>query len=535
MFTFAIISIAAGILFLAYGLLIARKICTKTRHKGWKVLSGLIACFIVGYSAVLVSLIIENSITPVLFGLSIILLSGSVFVLMVASFSLKTISQLHVLAEEEKYNALHDSLTSLPNRKHCIETIQMLIEQNVPFQLMHLDVVNFKQVNDGMGHFCGDHLLMMIGQRIRSHIEKGDFVARIGGDEFVVILPKKSPEQATQIAKGINIDLNKPFVIDGFELTSGAVMGVSTYPSHGQSAEQLINAADIAMYWAKSSELEIAIFSCEMNQDARRKLKISRQIDEALENNRFQLFYQPIISCKANTVEGYEALMRWVDPEGVPVDPVEFIPVAEQSNKITSITAWILNQIALDLATFQDAGIQCPIHVNLSAKDLMSRNIENLLTKLACKHSTFVRNVVLELTETAAINRLRDPENKLRSLKDLGFQIALDDFGTGYSSLSLLRDLPVDQIKIDRSFVYQLQKNQRNRSIVENSIALAHGLGYSVVAEGVENQTVYNILRDNQCDFVQGYFFSPALPIDRAIEWTHNHQPNILTSVAYNQ
>jgi len=473
--------------------------------------------------------------SPVLFGLSIILFSGSIFVLIVTKFSLQTIHQLHVMAEEEKHNALHDPLTNLPNRKHCIETINFLLDGDVSFQLMLLDIVNFKQVNDGMGHFCGDQLLIQIGNRVRANLDKGDFLARIGGDEFIAILPSRTPEQALEVADEINQMLKRPFSIDGFELTSSAIIGISAYPDHGNNADQIINAADVAMYWAKASDNEVARFSSHMSQDARKKLEISRQIDRALEEDGFQLFYQPIICAKRDVVCGYEALMRWLDEDGCPINPVDFIAIAEQSNKITSVTEWMLARVAQDITRLTDAGIFCPIHVNLSAKDLMSKNLESQLGQLAFVNKDFAKMVVLEITETTAINRLRSPATLLEKLKKLGFKISLDDFGTGFSSLSLLRDLPVDQIKIDQSFVYQLNKNERNRSIVVNSISLAHGLGYTVVAEGVEHQEVESTLKEHGCDYLQGFYYSPGLPLERVINWTLSRDSNIYPQVATSQ
>lgn len=520
MFILAVTLIIIGIIFLVSGLTQAKKICAQAQHTGWKWLSLLIACFILGYSLVLGSLIVDKTVDPILFGLSMILFSGSIFVFMVTKFSLSTIQQLHMLAQEEKHNALHDPLTALPNRKHCIETVNFLVEDNIPFQLMLLDVVNFKQVNDGMGHFCGDQLLIQIGHRSRAHLSKGDFIARIGGDEFVVVMPNQSLDHAFDIAHKINQSLKRPFSIDGFELTSSVIVGIGSYPKHGASVEQIINAADVAMYWAKTHGNEVAHFSSHMSQDARRKLQISRQIDQAIENNEFQLFYQPIICLKRDIVCSYEALMRWLDEDGKPITPSDFITIAEQSNKITSITEWMLDKVASDIEKLVKAGIHCPIHVNLSAKDLMSKNLENQLSRLAFLNKHFVKMVVLEITETTAINRLRSPATLLERLKQMGFRISLDDFGTGFSSLSLLRDLPVDQIKIDQSFVYQMQRNERNRSIVANSISLAHGLGYTVVSEGVEHEEVINILKEHGCDYVQGYFYSPALPLERAINWT---------------
>lgn len=521
MFLLAVLLIVLGVVFLSLGLKNAKKICDKTKRKGWQLLTGLIASFIAGYTLVLTSIWLDGSINTVLLVLSVILFAGSLFVFVVTKFSLATIDQLDALAKEEKYNSLHDSLTGLPNRKHCIETINVLIEHHVPFHLLLLDVVNFKQVNDGMGHFCGDQLLIQIGKRMENQLSHGDFLARIGGDEFVIILPNRKERASKDFARSINESLKQTFTINGFELTSGAKIGISHYPEQANDADQIINAADLAMYWGKASELDVAIFSAEMYQNSRKKLSISHQIDRALENNDIEVFYQPIISAKSDKTEGYEALIRFSDEDGQPINPTEIIAVAEQSHKITSITHWMLDKILQDIEVFIDRGLgYCTIHVNLSAKDLMSRNIENQLRRLASLSPNFVKMVCLEITETTAINRLRSPEKLLKRLKQMGFRVTLDDFGTGYSSLSLLRDLPVDQIKIDKSFAYQLDQNERNLSIVQNAISLAHGLGYTVVAEGIESSDVESLVKQSGCDFMQGYYYSAALPLDEVINWT---------------
>ncbi|AIW16462.1 bifunctional diguanylate cyclase/phosphodiesterase [Vibrio tubiashii] len=532
MFTLAISMVLIGLCLLLAGLKTATQICKQTKHSGWRWLYFLIVSFVVGYSFVLMSLLAEQTISPILLGLSAILFCGSIFVYTVVSYSFTTIVQLKTLVRQEKYNALHDSLTNLPNRKHCIETIELLIEHDKPFDLMLLDVVNFKQVNDGMGHFCGDQLLVQIGQRISSLLEKGDFIARIGGDEFIVITPLRPELDIKHAAKRINQELHLPFSVDGFELTTSASIGISQFPLHGTDAEQMINASDIAMYWAKKAGRPFAIYDDSMSQGARRKLEISRNIDKALEENEFQIYYQPILCSVHGIVSGYEALIRWITKDGTTISPIDFIPIAEHSNKITSITAWVLDQVTQDIKTFETQGIRYPIHVNLSAKDLMGSKLETKLLELIEKNNKITDCIVLEITESTAINRLRSPEKLLENIRKLGFKISLDDFGTGYSSLSLLRDLPVDQIKIDRSFLYKLEKNERNGSIVANAISLAHGLGYTVVAEGVEDEAVLDILKSQGCDYIQGFYYSPPLEIHSAINWTLLHNPPIISELA---
>ncbi|MGY3571732.1 putative bifunctional diguanylate cyclase/phosphodiesterase [Vibrio paucivorans] len=526
MATFSIAFIMIGIAFLVAAYIPARKICRASIQIGWKALLVLICGFIAGYTFVLISLLHSpQTSSPVLFGLSLILLSGSIFVYMVITFSLATILQLNSLAGEEKHNALHDSLTALPNRKHCIDVITSTCEVGGDFSVLMIDVVNFKQINDGMGHFCGDQMLVQIGQRINSLLEPTDFLARVGGDEFVLVHQTTNHQEIKKLCKQIDTVLRKPFSIDGFELTTSVVIGVCGSDSDATTSELFINHADLAMYYAKKSGRLSAFYNQDMSLGAKQKLEISRQIDTALEKCSFRMFYQPIMCGKNDIVEGYEALIRWVDDHGRLISPVDFIPIAEQSNKISSITAWILEQVAEDLVKFQVHDIECDIHINLSAKDLLGKSLFHHLETLVERNPQFAEHVVLEITETTAINRLRSPIEMLNDIKKLGFRISLDDFGTGYSSLSLLRDLPVDQIKIDRSFLFQLKSNHRNESIVANAISLAHGLGYTVVAEGVEDRDVLDLLKKYDCDYIQGYYYCSAKPLEEAISWTLNHNP----------
>ncbi|MEH0740676.1 EAL domain-containing protein [Vibrio cholerae] len=523
MSTIAISFIALGILLLAASLATAREICNNTRYIGWRLLTLLIFLFIAGYSAIFLILLNDSDVGHVMFALSSILFAGSVFVFMVTRFSLSSISRLKDLAEQEKYNSLHDSLTGLPNRKYCIDALDEYIVNGRTFQFLLLDIVNFKQVNDGMGHFCGDQLLIQIGHRLSALMGQDAMLARLGGDEFAVIAKLEHRTEGLKLAKKINKALSQPFLLEGFELTSSAAIGISRFPDHGLSAEALMKSADMAMYWAKNNGNLIAHYDERMYQGAKQKLQISRQIDAALETNEFQIFYQPIINSKKEAVCGYEALIRWIKDDGTVISPVDFIPIAEQSHKIVSITNWVLKRVTRDIAQFQQSGIHYPLHINLSAKDLMGQGLVNQLRELVDEHPEITDYIVLEITESTAINRLHSPEKLLSSIRALGFKISLDDFGTGYSSLSLLRDLPVDQIKIDRSFLYQLDTNDRNDSIVANAITLAHGLGYTVVAEGVEDQSVLRTLKGYGCDYIQGYYYSPAMALDQAIRWTHDH------------
>ncbi|MEZ8106910.1 putative bifunctional diguanylate cyclase/phosphodiesterase [Vibrio cortegadensis] len=523
---FSMLLVTIGIALLIWALTPAQQIKETTNQHGWNLLCNLIRAFIIGYSLFLYSLL-NQAPTLLITGLSLILFGGSIFVVMVIHFSSTTIKELDSLVERERFNAQHDSLTSLPNRQYCMETINRKIKVQTGFTTLLLDVVNFKQVNDAMGHACGDRLLIKIGQRISELLSDDDFMARIGGDEFVLVINKMSHNEILTLINLIDMNLRRPFSIDGFEIASSAVFGASQYPKDGETPDTLINHADIAMYHAKQAGKLLSNYTAEMSHGAKRKLQIASQLQLALDHDEFVLFYQPIISTETGLVASYEALIRWNQPNGEQINSSVFIHIAEQSNKITQITQWVLKQVELDIIKFQNQGLYYPVHVNLSGKDVLGNTITKLLTDLVQRTPTIAQYLVLEITESTAISKMANLELIISQIKELGFSISLDDFGTGYSSLSLLKDLPIDQIKIDRSFIQKIITNKRNQSIVVNTIALAHGLGYSVVAEGIEHPDTLHLLTAFKCDYIQGHYYSAALSIQDAINWSQQHNAEV--------
>ncbi|WP_423841148.1 bifunctional diguanylate cyclase/phosphodiesterase [Vibrio mytili] len=500
-----------------------KNICSKTQVAGWPWLLLLITSFIIAYSVFLYA-IQQKSITSHLdTGVAVLLFGGSVFVVLVVKWSNESIQELHSIAEREKQNAIHDSLTNLPNRKYCYELIAERIRSGDPFSVILFDVVNFKQINDAMGHFCGDQLLIQIGERLRKTLDGNDKLFRFGGDEFVILTSSACEQDGKTLIDKLDNAMSTRFHLDEFQVSSRVVFGISTYPKHAESNDLLIKHADIAMYHAKRNGNLFAFYNDNMNIGAKYQLEIANRIDSALEHDEFRLNYQPLIDARTNLVVGFEAVIRWHDKNGETISPNDFIPIAERSNQVTNITMWVLGQVEKDLTVFIQNGIRLPVHVNLSTKDLSSNLLLSRLEKLVETTPHFSNLLSLEITETMAINRVAELKPLITQIKNLGIKISLDDFGTGYSSLSLLRDLPVDQIKIDQSFLSTANRTEDSRSIVENTIALAHGLGYSVVAEGVQDMDTLRFLRHRGCDIIQGYLFCPALPISTVITWVNEH------------
>ncbi|ELE7130939.1 TPA: bifunctional diguanylate cyclase/phosphodiesterase [Vibrio harveyi] len=500
-----------------------RNICSKTDVPGWIVLLILITGFIFAYAAFLNEIIHKPAASLLETGVALLLLGGSIFIVLMIKWSNDSILELHEIAEREKHNAVHDSLTGLPNRKYCLESIDNRVQQGIPFSVILFDVVNFKQINDAMGHFCGDQLLIQIGQRLQEELAGEDRLFRVGGDEFVILTSCACDHTGTELIEKLDHAMAQRFHLDEFQVSSRVVFGLSTYPSDAESNDLLIKFADIAMYHAKHNGQLMAFYNEDMNVGAKYQLEISSRIQCALDKEEFQLYYQPLIDARSNLAVGFEAVIRWRDSNGKNISPNDFIPIAERSNQVHSITMWVLNQVEKDLHTMSEQGINLPVHVNLSAKDLSSNRLFSRLDKMLSDNPHFADMISLEITETMAIDRVRELNPLIHQIKGLGIKISLDDFGTGYSSLSLLRDLPVDQIKIDRSFLCTASKTEGTRSIVENTIALAHGLGYSVVAEGVQDMDTLHFLRSRGCDIIQGYLFCPALPLNEVISWVNTH------------
>ncbi|KDN27514.1 diguanylate cyclase [Vibrio fortis] len=517
---FAAALVSLGIIILGVGLVFAHKICHITEKRGWKLLSGLIVGFVIGYSLFLDALLVLDDIDSLVVGVSLILFFGSIFVVTVLRFGLASITELNQKAIEEHYNARHDLLTGLPNRSYCLQEMSSRIEQGKPFTVLMFDVVNFKQVNDALGHHCGDQLLFQLGQRICKLTKSDELLTRLGGDEFVVITNRNSQFELNQLVSYIELALKELFIVEQFEVSTSVVFGSSRYPSDAKDTTQLLNFADISMYQAKSQGLSLVSYKPAMIEGAKHNLSIASQIQHALDDGQFKLYYQPIVCPHSERVVEFEALIRWQTETGEFISPAQFIPIAEQSNKITDITLWVIKQVFEDLERFHAQNIAAPIHVNLSAKDIIGGKVFKLLAQASAANPNITRSIVIEITETAAIRDIPNSQSRLERIKQLGYRISLDDFGTGYSSLARLSELPIDQIKIDRSFIQDITDNAKSRTIVETSIDLAHGLKFDVVVEGVENRETLETLMTMKCDLIQGYLYSAPKPLPSIITWT---------------
>jgi len=421
--------------------------------------------------------------------------------------------------------AFSDPLTGLPNRALFNDRVDQIIaiseRQQTRFALFMMDLDRFKQVNDTLGHSIGDKLLQQVAQRLQGALRKSDTIARLndetlarlGGDEFAAVLPMVgSGDYAGLAAKRIMSEMLQPFVIESHYFNVGISIGIAIYPDNGADADTLMRRADVAMYQAKQNQRGIAFYDSEQDRHSVFQLKLEPELRAALESDALQLYFQPKIDMAGGKICGAEALLRWNHPEQGFIPPDAFIPIAEQTGLIEPLTRWVLNKALEQCSQWHDAGFPLSVAVNLSARSLHNTNIIDHVAQALVNWDVSPRYLYLELTESAI---MADPERAmelLTRLHNMGVVLSVDDFGTGYSSLAYLKKLPVDEIKIDKSFVMDMNRDSNDSVIVRSTIDLAHNMSLKVVAEGVEDMDILQQLTSLRCDIVQGYFLSRPLP-----------------------
>jgi diguanylate cyclase (GGDEF)-like protein len=425
--------------------------------------------------------------------------------------------------------AYWDTLTNLPNRAQFVRLLEESIEaakgqQQSVFVLM-MDLDRFKHVNDVMGHNFGDALLRKVAERLQSQVgeaHSGGHVARLGGDEFVVLLPSTTLERAYTVAGAILHALEQPLSLEDQTVDIGAGLGIAGYPLHAEDAESLLSMAEVAMYTAKQRNDGAVVYDSVIDKSSAKSLSLLTELRNAIERNEFRLHVQPKLCLKTGTVVGIESLVRWVHPERGNVFPDEFIPFAEQTGFIRVLTRWVLDQSAALCHELIENGIKIKCSVNLSTRDLMDQDLPNKFNELLQRHKLSPASFCLEITESAIMDDPVRAEQTLHRLHAMGVDLSIDDFGTGYSSLAYLKRLPVNELKIDKSFVLNMEKDVGDTKIVRSTIDLGHNMGLRVVAEGIETEGVWNLLAGMGCDQGQGYFMSRPIPGDQLINWIKN-------------
>jgi len=432
----------------------------------------------------------------------------------------RDVTERKIAEETINFQAYHDLLTKLPNRALLRDRLSLAISQakrdNEKLAVMFLDLDRFKNINDSLGHMIGDELLQQVSMRLKECIRAADTLARFGGDEFTLMLPKlhNGREDASKLAQKITNTLKQPFNVDGHELYVSASIGIALFPHDGLNIDTLIKHADVAMYHVKGQGKNgYQFYSNEMNVPYLEKLSLDTGIHRALDNNEFSLVYQPQVNLRTGEIVGVEALLRWEHPEHGSVSPSEFIPFAEESGLIIDIGYWVIKTSCAELSRWRTAGLpEIRMSINISARQLMEDNIVKNVIDIMKDYDVPGRCIELEITENAIMDDMDSAIRKLQELSSHGITVAIDDFGTGYSSLSYLHKLPIQTLKIDRTFLKESRINKGDNTIINTIVAMAKGLSLNVIAEGVESQAQLEYLREIDCSEAQGFLFGKPLP-----------------------
>jgi diguanylate cyclase (GGDEF)-like protein len=417
-----------------------------------------------------------------------------------------------------KHQATHDQLTGLPNRSLFLDRLTHAIRRaerrKETLAVVFVDLDKFKQINDTLGHAVGDELLRTVAGTLKKCVRDFDTVARLGGDEFVLLLDSPLGDTTPgMIAERIGARLAQPMQLAGQEHIITGSMGLSLYPNDGAQAEVLLRQADIAMYRAKESgRNRFQFFTQEMQHRLDARVTLEQGLMRALQRDEFVLHYQPQVDIRCGKVVGMEALLRWESPELGLVPPLEFIPVAEESNLIIAIGNWVLDKVCATMRQWLDGGVPVvPVAVNVAASQFANQDMEKQVRDALARYRLQPHLIELELTESLSMENPEGTIELMHRLKDIGVAMSIDDFGTGYSNLGYLKRFPVDKLKIDKSFTSGLTRDPEDRSIVTAVIRLAHSLGLKAIAEGVETAGQLELLAREGCDELQGYFFSKPL------------------------
>jgi diguanylate cyclase (GGDEF)-like protein len=423
-----------------------------------------------------------------------------------------------VLANE--HQALHDVLTGLANRALFHDRVQQSVllaeREGLEGAVMIMDLDRFKEINDTLGHHKGDIVLTHVARRLREALRETDTVARLGGDEFAVLIPHvQDPASTVQVVQKIQEALDRPFVIEGLSLDVRASVGISFFPRHGKDVDTLIQRADVAMYLAKGAHSRYEIYAAHRDQYSPNRLALLADLRRALEDEELLLHYQPKIDLKNGTVTTVEALVRWNHPARGMIQPDDFIPLAEHTGLIEPLTMYVLDKALKQCSEWRETGLDLRVAVNLSPRNLLDLNFPDNLSGLLRKWKLAPSFLQLEITENSLVSDATRVSGVLDRLSEMRVNLSIDDFGTGYSSLAHLRNLPVGEIKIDRSFVMNMELDDSDAVIVRSTIDLGRNLGLKVVAEGVENASTWKAVSDLGCDMAQGFFRSRPMPPDQ--------------------
>jgi len=434
--------------------------------------------------------------------------------------------------EQQRRDALHDPLTGLPNRSHLLEHMRMLLRRteasdnpesatDVALLVLDLDLDQFKEINDTIGHHYSDEMLREVAARLADQRRGDDLLARLGGDEFAILLSPCGSERAEETAANIIKSIKRPLTLKGLQVQVGPSIGIARYPDDSTDTGKLLQKAEIAMYQAKTLRRGWTWYSQYDDRFSVRRLRLLGELPRALSKEELVVYYQPKIDLTIGTVVGVEALVRWQHPDLGMIAPDEFIELTEVSGLVTELTRQVLTRSVQQLTIWDEAGIHLDVAVNLSVRDFHDEGLVSFIVEALQTHNVAPERLMLEITESQVVDDVELATEVLLELSSLGIKTSIDDFGTGYSSLTHLRQLPVAEIKIDRSFVGQMATNHNDAVIVRSIVELGHNLDLEVVAEGVEDEWTLDNLRTLGCDRAQGYFFQRPVPGSEIPEFVH--------------
>jgi diguanylate cyclase (GGDEF)-like protein len=442
------------------------------------------------------------------------------------------ITNLKLIEQRLEWLAYYDNLTELPNRiafeKKMNETI---IDSEIDkFALVYLDIDDFKNINDALGHVAGDYFLKYVANSLKHQIDDQDFIARLSGDEFAILYYNVDKKEDVEIKLNHLLEVTKkPWEYMDRKLYFSFSAGATMYPDDGQDSLLLLKNSDIAMYAAKKNQsIRYNFYSEEMNETNLRRIEMIHELKNAIDQRDFELYYQPINQLNNESIYGVEALIRWNHPEKGMISPMEFIPLAEETGLICEIDYWVLETAFIQKRKWeQECSLPIKMSINISGKSLVKVSLLDKLSELIDRVDIKREDIQIEITETSYMENVEASAIILERIKEMGIKIALDDFGTGYSSLTYLEILPIDIVKLDRKFIMNPLEHAEECVIVQNLIKLTHDLNLKILAEGIETREQLNFLRENGCDLGQGYLFSRPLPASTIEEYMYAKELNI--------
>lgn len=533
----SIVLLLVGVLCIVASLRKALQLLKHDNTTGSKLLVVLLCFFVGAYLSLIYLNLLDTPVPYLELFTSVIMLSGGLFVLLVINITSDSIdriikSQMAVMQKDS-----YDDLTQFPNRKffyqHAVEYLNRALNNSLNgFALVVMDLDHFKGVNGVLGHHTGDALLKSVASRLKVLDIKDGFLARIGGDEFGLILPYSDAKQIDEVISQIHEAMETPFRVEGHTLNVSLSPGVATYPEHGINIDDLLMHADSAMYTAKQKQTPYSVYDPRSSAVTYHQLELQVMLQQALQTMPFELYYQPILDMKNESIFGLEALIRWPKEKGKFVSPELFIPLAEKTDAIRKISRWVLQQAITDLAEWQKLPLCPTVNINLSARDLDDHTLPDYINDLLATHGVSPSQLTLEITETTMMSNPERARPLVNRLRQIGISIAVDDFGTGFSSLSILSEFPISEIKIDRSFISDLENSPSHQTIVRSTVYLAHGLGCRVVAEGVETAEIVSLLEEFDCDKIQGYHLSRPLCKDDLSDWMNKFSQTSLVNLS---